>query len=207
MQRSKQDLRWQLLALYRFFIRLFAPEMIMRKIEVISRKYDGTLRDTYQSDLYAETDESVTLFSLPGNAFWHPRKSAWLKAPDGLIEIYFKHKWYNVWHICEQVSGINRIYVNIAMPVTFRRSKLEWIDLDLDYRLHLDDSIEQLDQAEFEQNVQHMNYPASLIEQIQLACQEVETGLASQSYPFDHQQQVKLYDQIKTTLLTEQAKK
>jgi protein associated with RNAse G/E len=136
--------------------------MIMRKIEVISRKYDGTLRDTYQSDLYAETDESLTLFSLPGNAFWHPRKSAWLKAPDGLIEIYFKHKWYNIWHICEQMSGLNRIYVNIAMPVTFRSSKLEWIDLDLDYRLHLDDSIEQLDQAEFEQNVQRMNYPAKI---------------------------------------------
>ena len=168
---------------------------------VVSKKYDGSPRDEYETYLYAETDNTITLFSLPGVKYWDHRKTAWFEAPDGLIEIYFKHRWYNVWHICEQISHKNSIYVNITMPVSFSTTVIEWIDLDLDYRMHLDNSVEQLDQAEFDQNVQLMSYPPDLIEQVQIACQEVEVGLNSRIYPFDHEWQVELYHQIKANLL------
>ena len=67
--------------------------------------------------------------------------------------------------------------------------------------MHLDNSVERLDQAEFDQNVQLMSYPPDLIEQVQIACQEVEVGLNSRIYPFDHEWQVELYHQIKANLL------
>jgi len=172
----------------------------LRKVRVVSKKYDGSLRDEYDTCLYAETGETITLFSPPGLKNWDHRKTAWYEAPDGLIEIYFKHKWYNVWHICEQISQANLIYVNITMPTTVRTTGIEWIDLDLDYRVHLNNLVEQLDQAEFEQNVQLMEYPSDLIEQVQNACREVEAGLTSRIYPFNHEQQVNLYRQIKAGL-------
>ena len=173
----------------------------MRKVRVVSKKYDRSLRDEYETYLYAETDETITLFSLPGLRYWDHRKAAWFAAQDGLIEIYFKHKWYNVWHICEQISRTNLIYVNITMPTTFNTAGIEWIDLDLDYRVHLNNSVERLDQAEFEQNVQRMGYPHDLIVQTQIACQEVEAGLISRVFPFDYERQVDLYHQIKVDLL------
>lgn len=169
----------------------------MKKVQVVSRKYDGSLRDAYETCLYAETAESVTLFSLPGGKAWDYRKQAWVTAADGLLEIYFKDRWYNVWHICEQVSGANLIYVNVAMPASITPTTLTWIDLDLDYRLHLDGSVEQVDQADFQQNAQQMGYPTSVISQVEAACREVEAGLVSQRYPFDHARQVVLYRQIK----------
>ncbi len=169
----------------------------MKKVQVVSRKYDGSLRDAYETCLYAETAESVTLFSLPGGKAWDYRKQAWVTAADGLLEIYFKDRWYNVWHICEQVSGANLIYVNVAMPASITPTTLTWIDLDLDYRLHLDGSVEQVDQADFQQNAQQMGYPTSVISQVEAACREVEAGLVSQRYPFDHARQVALYRQIK----------
>ena len=172
----------------------------MRKVRVVSRKYDGSLRDEYETYLHSETDESVTLFSLPGLKYLDHRKMSRLEAQDGLIEIYFKHKWYNVWHICEQASGTNLIYVNIAMPITFHSEGIEWIDLDLDYRVHLNRSVERLDQAEFDQNMKLMGYPSDLNEQANIACQEVEAGLASWVFPFDHERQVELYRQIKADL-------
>jgi protein associated with RNAse G/E len=55
-----------------------------------------------------------------------------------------------------------------------------------------------LDQAEFEQNVQRLGYPPDLIEQVRVACQEVETGLAWRMFPFDYERQVELYWRIKT---------
>ena len=113
----------------------------MKKVKVVSKKYDESRRDEYETYLYAEADETITLFSLPGLKYWDHRKGAWLEAPDGLIEIYFKHKWYNVWHICEQVSRTNLIYVNISMPATFQAAGIAWVDLDLDYRVHLDNSL------------------------------------------------------------------
>ena len=70
----------------------------MQKVNVVSRKYDGSLRDEYETSLVAETDESILLFSEPGLPYWHGRKAAWFEAPDGLIEIYFKHQWYNVFY-------------------------------------------------------------------------------------------------------------
>jgi protein associated with RNAse G/E len=173
----------------------------MRKVKVVSKKYDGSLRDEYETYLYAETDETITLFTPPGLKYWDHRKTAWFEAQDGLIEIYFKHKWYNVWHICEQVNYTNLIYVNISLPATFQATGIEWIDLDLDYRMHLNKSVERLDQDEFEQNVQLMEYPSDLIVQTQIACQEVETGLMNRAFPFDYDQQVQLYNQIKADLL------
>jgi protein associated with RNAse G/E len=58
--------------------------------------------------------------------------------------------------------------------------------------------VERLDQEEFEQNVKHMGYPPSLIEQVGAACREVEAALARRIFPFDYEQQVELYRRIKT---------
>ncbi|HXW01268.1 MAG TPA: DUF402 domain-containing protein [Anaerolineae bacterium] len=169
----------------------------MRKVKVISKKYDGSLRDEYETRLYAESDETIILFSEPGLRYLDHRKAAWFEAQDGLLEIYFKHRWYNVWHIAEQVSNLNLIYVNIALPATFPENVVEWTDLDLDYRVHLDQAVERLDQTEFEQNVQRLRYPPDLIEQVGAACREVEAGLARRIFPFDYERQVELYWRIK----------
>jgi len=169
----------------------------MRKVKVVSKKYDGSLRDEYETCLCAESDETIVLFSEPGLRYWDQRKAAWFHAPDGLLEIYFKHRWYNVGHITEQVSNLNLIYVNIALPATFQQDAVEWTDLDLDYRVHLDHRVERLDQAEFEQNIQRLGYPPDLIEQVGAACREVEAGLARRDFPFDYERQVELYWRIK----------
>jgi uncharacterized protein len=172
----------------------------MRKVKVISKKYDGSLRDEYETYLYSESDEMIRLFSPPGLSYWDHRKGARFEGTDGLLEIYFKRRWYNVWHIAEQVSNLNLIYVNIAMPATLQADVVEWTDLDLDYRVHLDHSLERLDQEEFEQNALRMGYPPSLIEQVGAACRKVEAGLAQWIFPFDYEPQVELYRLIKTEL-------
>lgn len=172
----------------------------MQRIKVISRKYDGSLRDWYETDLYAETDEAIMLCALPGLPYWHARRGEWLTAPDGLIEIFLKRKWYNVVHITEQISSTNLMYINIALPATLQDGVLEWTDLDLDYRVHMDNSVERLDQDEFDENVLRMGYPPDLIEQAYAACREVETGLVQRAFPFDYADQVALYGRIKGML-------
>ena len=172
----------------------------MKKIRVVSKKYDGSFRDEYETYLFDETDEITTLFSLAGLRYWDYRKAAWFQAPDGLLEIYFKQRWYNVWHMAEQNSQNALIYVNISMPAVLRGDILEWVDLDLDYRVNMDNSVERLDEEEFEGNWQRLGYPPELIKQIQETCQEVEAGLKRRMFPFDYERQVALYYQIKEDL-------
>lgn len=168
----------------------------MKKVKILSKKYDGSLRDEYETNLYSETDETIVLFSLPGTPYWDYRKGAQFAAPDGLLEIFFKQRWYNVWHIAEQNTGMNRTYVNIAQPVAWRDGVLEWVDLDLDYRVYLDGSYRKLDEDEFAQNTLRYRYPPEVIAQVDSACREVEAGLSLGVFPFDHERQVELYRQI-----------
>jgi protein associated with RNAse G/E len=169
----------------------------MKRVRVVSKKYDGSLRDEYVSYVVSETLDTITLLSPPGLRYWDYRKAASFEAPDGLIEIYFKDKWYNVLHVCEQVSNLNLMYVNIALPATLRENGLEWTDLDLDYRVHLDNAVERLDRDEFQKNIERMNYPKHLIEQALAACVEVELGLHSRAFPFNYEEQVERYDRLK----------
>jgi protein associated with RNAse G/E len=181
--------------------------MHMRKISIVSSKYDGSLRDEYAAYLYAEDAERLVVYTPPGTLSYDHRKQAWSAAPDGLLELYFKARWYTVWHICEQTSNVNQIYTHISMPATLTATGIEWVDLDLDYRVHLDGSIERLDEHEYREHMATMGYPADVHAQVQAACSEVEARYQARAYPFNHAEQVALYQQIKardaffTTLL------
>jgi uncharacterized protein len=172
----------------------------MEKVRIIKKKYDGSLCDEHETYLLAETDDMITLSSLSTLSYWDYRKAAWFHAPDGLLEIYFKRKWYNVWHIAEQNSHINLTYVNIAMPAVLRGDTLDWVDLDLDYRVHIDNTVELVDEEEYKLNKLRLSYPPEIIKQAQAACLEVEAGLKERHFAFDYERQVALYYQIKNDL-------
>jgi protein associated with RNAse G/E len=169
----------------------------MRKISIHSRKYDGRLRDQYQAFLYAEDDEQLVVYVPAGTPSYDHRKQAWSEASDGLLEIYSKTRWYTVWHVCEQINNVNQMYIHLSMPATATAQGIEWIDLDLDYRMHLDGRLERLDEDEYRIHTVSMGYPAELDAQVQAACIAIEALCDQQVAPFNHTEQVALYQQIK----------
>jgi protein associated with RNAse G/E len=174
----------------------------MQPIRIISRKYDGRLRDEYEAWLYAEDDERLVVYAPVGTLSYDRRTQAWVPAPDGLLEIYFKQRWYNVWHICEQTSNINLMYSNVSMPVVRTARGIEWVDLDLDYRIHLDGRLEQVDVEEYRAHIASLGYPAEVQAQVQVACAEIEALYLQRADPFNHAAQVALYQQIKAMAAT-----
>jgi len=169
----------------------------MQPIRIISRKYDGRLRDAYEAFLYAEDDERLVVYAPVGTMSYDRHTQAWVPAPDGLLEIYYKTRWYNVWHICEQISNINQIYCNLALPAVRTAEGIAWVDLDLDYRIHLDGRLEQLDAEEYRAHIASMGYGAEVQPQVQAACAEIEALYQQHADPFNHAVQVALYQQIK----------
>ena len=169
----------------------------MQKIRITSRKYDGRLRDEYEALLYAEDDERLVVYAPVGTLSYDRHKQAWVPTPDGLLEIYFKHRWYNVWHICEQRSNSNQMYSNLSLPAVRTDTGIEWVDLDLDYRIHLDGRLEQLDVEEYHAHSASMGYPPAVQAQVQAAYTEIEALYHQRADPFNYSAQVALYRQIK----------
>jgi uncharacterized protein len=174
----------------------------MRTIKVVSRKYDGSLRDEYEALLYAEDPERLVVYTPAGTLSYDHRKQAWFSAPDGLLEFYFKTRWYTVWHICEQTSNMNQMYIHLSMPATVTVASIEWVDLDLDYRVHLDGRMQRLDEQEYREHLTSMGYSVEVQAQVQAACAEIESLYRQQAYPLNHSEQVALYQQIKTAAAT-----
>ena len=64
----------------------------MRTIAIVSRKYDGSLRDEYEAFLAAEDHERLVVYAPAGTLSYDRRTQAWVAAPDGLLELYFKSR-------------------------------------------------------------------------------------------------------------------
>jgi len=172
----------------------------LRKIAIVSRKYDGRPRDEYEAFLYAEDDERLVVYAPAGTLSYDHRRQARSQSPDGLLEIYFKTRWYSVWHICEQNSNVNQMYIHLSMPATVTARGIAWVDLDLDYRLHLDGRLERVDEDEYREHMISMGYTAHMDSQVQAACAAIEAAYHARSEPFNHAAQVALYQQIKSGL-------
>jgi protein associated with RNAse G/E len=177
----------------------------MQKVRMTSRKYDGRLRDEYEAFLCAEDEERLVVYAPVGTMSYDRHQQAWVAAPDGLLEIYFKHRWYNVWHICEQRSNINQIYCNLSMPAVRTAAGIEWIDLDLDYRVHMDGHIERLDEEEYRTHILSMGYSTEVQAYVQAACSEIKALYQQRADPFNHTAQIALYQQLKGNVATSQA--
>ena len=168
----------------------------MKKIWVTSKKYDHALRDQATVYLVSADEAAITLFIPPGTPYYYGKRATWLTTTDGLLQIFPAQKWYNVLHICEQKSGLNTMYAHVAMPPTLRDDSLEWIDLDLDYRVHIDGTAVLLDEEDFALNQTRLHYPESVISAAEAACREIKALHTQQRFPFNYQTQVAHYQEI-----------
>ena len=161
----------------------------LRPITVISKKYDGTTRETYTGQLLEREGPMIRIQVSAGTPISRGIDRPAMVADDG-IEMYFTNRWYNVWHFVEH--GINRYlwYSNIAMPAKFDGMTLQWIDLDLDVSCHLDGSIHVLDYDEFLDNHCKMDYPNHIVERALAALDEVTQLGEAGAFPFDRMTQL-----------------
>lgn len=166
----------------------------MHKIKVISKKYDGTPRDESEAFVVAQDQDTIVLLQPPGTLEYVHRRQRWESGPDGLLLLFFTNHWYNVWHIADQRSHQNHIYANIALPARWVDDHtLEWVDLDLDIRVHMDGSILLLDEDEFRENQQRMGYPPELVAQAEAAAREALQLCRAGHYPFNYSVQAARY--------------
>ncbi|MEM8487353.1 MAG: DUF402 domain-containing protein [Bacteroidota bacterium] len=166
---------------------------------VESRKYDGSLRSSSKHAYVVRTSRSVDLFSSPGTPFFYHVSNEERYNENGLIELYLPGKWFNVMHIFEHISHQCAMYINLAMPPEIETDRLSWVDMDLDYRVDLDGSIELVDEEEFQAHAELWRYPDDLQQQIRAEAKKLPALIEAGNFPFNYETQQERYRQWKAT--------
>ena len=167
----------------------------IRPIQIVSKKYDGTLRERYVGHLLEQVGSLIRVQVFAGTPIYRGIDRT-RSLTYNAIEIYFTDCWYNVWHF--PTHGIDRYlwYANIAMPARLDGSILQWIDLDIDVCCHMDGSIETLDYDEFLENRSTMHYPKDIVERALAAHDEVIHLAKSSVFPFNRTAQLRHWAKI-----------
>ena len=182
-------LRWPILAC----CPLFSQHNSSNCVRIISKKYDGQLRSENHPKDYALDGVLVEVFSEPGTPFMNHKINKWQQSENGLIEMYFSDRWYNLMHIFEHRSHDYAMYINLAMPAIISNEEVSWIDMDLDYKVGLDGRVELIDEDEFEENKKLLVYPDDVIKKIEEQAGQLPALIQEGAFPFNYAEQKARY--------------
>lgn len=154
-------------------------------ITINSRRYDGSVRRSWQCELLHQNDLELLFLGTFDLDVDHSELG---RISRGTVsyEYYWLDRWYNVFAFFEPDGAFRNFYCNINMPATLKDSELDYIDLDLDVLVWPDGSIVTLDRDEYEQNAELYTYPIHIRDQAELALDEILRLAEEQKLPFPH---------------------
>lgn len=153
-------------------------------VTVISRKYDLSIRRTWECRLVERRDQLLIFVGEFDQTVEHPDLGL-IEAGTVSYEYYWLDRWYNVFRFHTPDGEFRNFYCNINMPPTFKNGVLEYIDLDIDLILWPDGRTITLDEADFETNAGIFQYPKYVIANAQSAVAELHRLRESQEFPFN----------------------
>ena len=132
-------------------------------VTINSRKYDGTIRRSWQCRLVGSNDSPLFLVGVFDDEVNHAALGV-IGRDTISYEYYWTDRWYNVFRFHEPDGELRNFYCNISMPPTFANGVLDYVDLDVDVLVWPDMTYTLLDEAEFEENAEKLGYPPWLKE-------------------------------------------
>ncbi|HSI89070.1 MAG TPA: DUF402 domain-containing protein [Pyrinomonadaceae bacterium] len=152
-------------------------------VTINSRKYDHTIRRSWQARLI-ETDGSLLVFvGVFAQAVHHPDLGHIL-AGTVSYEYYWLDRWYNVFRFHEPDGTFRNWYCNINMPPTFEGGVLDYVDLDIDILIWPGKEPIVLDEDEFEENAALFAYSQDVITGSRNALAALQRDIKTEAFPF-----------------------
>lgn len=153
-------------------------------VTINSRKYDLSIRRSWQAELIEHTDNLLVFVGEFDRDIDHADLGF---IPRGTVshEYYWLDRWYNVFRFVLPDGSLRNYYCNIAMPATFKDGVLDYVDLDIDVVVWSDFRHEILDLEDFEKNGIRYNYPTRITEKAQQSIAELIGAIERRDSPFD----------------------
>lgn len=155
----------------------------MTSITVNSRKFDQTIRRSWQCELVSTNDEIIVLQGVFDAEVQHPDLGS-IERGTVSLEYFWTDRWYNIFRFSEPDGALRNYYCNVAMPPTFDGKVLDYVDLDIDIVVWPDKSYQVVDESEFEANADRWNYPTSVREEAGRSLNYLLTLVERSEFPF-----------------------
>ena len=153
-------------------------------VTINSRKYDLTIRRTWQARLIERSDSLLVFVGEFAEEVHHPDLGHILAGTIS-YEYYWLDRWYNVFRFHEPDGTLRNWYCNVNMPPTFDGAVLDYVDLDIDILVWPGKVPIILDEDEFKENVARYTYDESVIRQGEAAVEDLLKMLRSGEFPFN----------------------
>jgi protein associated with RNAse G/E len=141
-------------------------------ITVNSRKFDGTIRRSWQCEL-VEKHDSLLVFVGEFDADVQHSDLGRIQKGTVSYEYYWLDRWYNIFRFHEPSGELRNFYCNIGMPPKFENGVLDYIDLDIDVLAGPDLVPIVLDREDYERNAEVFDYPADLRDKVEYTLREL----------------------------------
>lgn len=155
-----------------------------KSVTIQALKYGERLHYEWDAEIVEQTEQYVMVLCRAGRSFIHHTKGKTFTMPYPSLEIFYFNQWFTA-AITFQSEERLMYYCNIAMPVRLENDVLSFVDLDLDYLKEPDEDWKVVDREEFEKHQQEFGYPQQLVEQAELALQQLQQRVADRQFPFD----------------------
>ena len=152
-------------------------------ITVNSRKYDLTIRRSWQCELISLEDQQLVLKGVFVTEVLHPELG---RIETGTIshEFFWFDRWFNIFRFEQPNGTLRNYYGNICMPPTFNGNTLDYVDLDIDIVVWPDRSRQILDKEEFAENAHRWSYPDAVLKEVDDGINKLEEMVVNRHFPF-----------------------
>jgi len=128
-------------------------------IQIKSYKHNGQLHRTWDKNFVLKSSSKAVIGANDKVKVTESNGETWTTKEPAIIYFHSDY-WFNIIGMIKD-EGIH-YYCNISSPFLYDEEALKYIDYDLDVRVYPDMTYYLLDEDEFEEHKQLMNYPKSL---------------------------------------------
>ena len=153
-----------------------------KMVYIQSYKHDGSLHRTWAMAFVLESDDERTV--LVTNHTWVTESNGrkWYTREPAICYFY-PHRWFNIISMIRN-SGVY-YYCNLASPMIWDSEALKYIDYDLDVKVFPNGEVKLLDEDEYEERGEEMEYPEEIKEILQDELDLLYSWIEEKKDPFD----------------------
>lgn len=128
-------------------------------MQIQSYKHDGHLHRVWENSLVLKSTETLVIGANDKTLVKESDGRTWITREPAICYFHSKY-WFNIIGMLRN-DGIY-YYCNISSPFVYDEEALKYIDYDLDVKVYPDMTYVLLDEDEYEQHKELMNYPRVL---------------------------------------------
>lgn len=125
-------------------------------VQIHSYKHNGRIHRVWQETMVLKSTPKIMIGANDRTLVTESDGRTWLTREPS-ITYFHTELWFNI--ICMLREDGVYYYCNISSPYVFDHESIKYIDYDLDVKVFPDMTYTILDEDEYEQHRQEMNYP------------------------------------------------